>query len=91
MLEKKTMRIKELASFVGLVVSCGPAVGRASRFRTRFASIQVAEAVEKYGWKGELRLEPEVREEVRFWAENVESVDQKVCFSIEGQVQGGIQ
>ena len=75
LLAKKTMRIKELASLVGLIVSCGPAVGRAARFRTRFASIQVAEAVEKSGWNGELEVEHEVKEELRFWAENLDSVD----------------
>jgi hypothetical protein len=71
----QVVRVKELASVVGLIISFGLAVGRSARFYTRFSSIEVARAVEESGWGASLVLSEEVLAEVRFWKENVRKLN----------------
>ena len=74
------VKVKELASFVGLVISLGLAVGRSSRFYTRFSSIEVARVAEEKGWGSCLVLSEEVLAELRFWRENLRALNgQKIC------------
>ena len=67
----KKVKVKELASLVGLIISFGLAVGRSARFYTRFATIEVARVVEEKSWKAWLVLPVEVVAELRFWRENL--------------------
>ena len=69
------VKVKELASLVGLVISFGLAVGRSARFYTRFSTIEVARAVEEKGWGACLVLTEEVLAELRFWRENLRALN----------------
>ena len=62
----KDVKVKELASLLGLIISFGLAVGRSARFHTRFSTIEVARTTEK-GWGACLVLTEEVLAELRFW------------------------
>ena len=69
------VKVKELASVVGLVISFGLAVGRAARFYTRFSSIEVVRAAEEKGWGASLVLSEEVLAELRFWREKLRALN----------------
>ena len=69
------MKVKELASLVGLIISFGLAVGRSARFYTRFSTIEVARAAEEKGWGACLVLTEEVLAELRFWRENLRALN----------------
>ena len=71
----QVIKVKQLASVVGLIISFGLAVGRSARFYTRFSSIEVARAVEKSGWGAALVLSEEVLSEVRFWVKNLRELN----------------
>ena len=58
--EGQSVKVKELASLVGLIISFGLAVGRSARFYTRFSSIVIARTVEVDGWGASLVLSEEV-------------------------------
>ena len=67
----KAVKVKELSSVVGTIISFGLALGRVARFHTRFSSMQIAEVAEKRGWAASLVFQPEVVEELRFWEKNL--------------------
>ena len=72
-LKGKTMvMVKEVASFTGLVISCGPAIGRSSRFHTRSAVRWVQDLVDELGWGASGMLSRRVREELEFWLERLD-------------------
>jgi hypothetical protein len=71
----RDVKVKELTSFVGLVISFGLAVGRSARFYTRFSSIEVARVAEEKGWGACLVLTEEVLAELRFWRENLRALN----------------
>ena len=72
-LKNKTMvTVKEMASFTGLVISCGPAIGRSSRFHTRSAVRWVQDLVDELGWGASGMLSRRVREELEFWLERLD-------------------
>ena len=71
----KEVKVKELGSLVGLIISFGLAVGRAARFYTRFATIEVARVAEEKGWNAWLVLPVEVLAELRFWRENLRKLN----------------
>ena len=73
--EGQAIKVKELASVVGLIISFGLAVGRSARFYTRFSSMEVARAVEVGGWGASLVLSEEVMAEVRFWVQNLRELN----------------
>ena len=62
----QAVKVRELASVVGLIISFGLAVGRSARFYTRFSSIEVARTVEEDGWGASLVLSEEVLAEMKF-------------------------
>ena len=70
----KDVKVKELGSLVGLIISFGLAIGRSARFYTRFSTIEVARAAEK-GWSACLVLTEEVLAELRFWKENLRKLN----------------
>ena len=74
------MKVKELGSLVGLIISFRLAVGRSARFYTRFSTIEVARVAEEKGWSTCLVLTEEVLSELRFWKENLRKLNgQKIC------------
>ena len=70
--EKVRVMVKEVASFTGLVISCGPAIGRSSRIHTRAAVRWVQDVVDELGWGGSGVLSRRVKEELEFWLERLE-------------------
>ena len=71
----KEVKVKELGSLVGLIISFGLAVGRSARFYTRFSTIEVARVAEEKGWNACLVLTVEVLAELRFWKENLRKLN----------------
>jgi hypothetical protein len=67
----RTVKVKELSSMVGLLISFGLAECRSARFHTRFATMLVAKVAEEKGWGASLRLPREVGVELRFWQQNL--------------------
>ena len=45
----KKIKVRDLSSVVGLLISFGQSMGRAARFHTRFSTIEVARVVDKQG------------------------------------------
>ena len=67
----KPVKVRELSSVVGLIISFGLAVGRSARFHTRFATMEVARVVEEKDWGASMVLTMEVVSELRFWKANL--------------------
>ena len=72
------VQIRELASVAGLLVSFGLAMGDVVRFNTRAMMIRIAEVSEVQGWSAKVRLGDRVLEELRFWRDNLSSVNGQV-------------
>ena len=67
----KKVKLRELSSVVGLIISFGLAVGRSARFYTRFSTTEVARVSEEKGWEAWLVLSVEVLEELPYWRANL--------------------
>ena len=67
----KNVRVKELSSLVGLIISFGLDVVRSARFYKRFSTIKVARVAEEKGWEAYLVLPVEVVAELRYWKKNL--------------------
>ena len=67
----RLVKVRELSSVVGLIISFGLAVGRSARFHTRFATMEVARVADEQGWSASLVLSMEVVSELRYWSENL--------------------
>ena len=75
LLSMDTATAKQVAAFAGLVISCTIALGRNARFRTRMLSIFITSVVEEFGWKGFGVIPDSVKEELRFWIENINELN----------------
>ena len=73
--EGQFVKVKVLASVVGLIINFGLAVGRSARFYTRFSSMEVARAVEVGSWGASVVLSEEVMVEVRYWVQNLRELN----------------
>ena len=71
----KKIKVKTLSSIVGVLISFGLAVGRAARFHTRFATMEVARVVDKQGWDDILVMSGEVIKELVFWKKNLRALN----------------
>ena len=69
-----------LASFTGQIISMMPVVGDLSRFHTRFSQIAIAEAET---WDSQIALGSDIRAEVNFWKENVQSLNVRYVFEVQ--------
>ena len=67
--------VKTLASFTGLIISFSPGIGRTTRFRTRFMTMEIARTAEEQGWKASISLSLEVLKELNFWKQNLRSLN----------------
>ena len=63
----KKVKLRELSSVVGLIISFGLAMDRLARFYTRFFTIEVAKVLEERGWEAWLVLSVEILEELHYW------------------------
>ena len=71
----KKIKVKDLCSVVGLIISFDLGVGRAARFHTRLSTMKVAKVVDERGWGSFLVMSCHVMEELSFWRENVRSLN----------------
>ena len=62
--------VRDIASTVGKIVSCGRALGKLALFQTRSLTLCVAEAVKKVGWQGSARLTDTAVRELDYWLKN---------------------
>lgn len=70
-LNSELIKVKDLASLLGLVVSLEHSHDYLARIATRSGYVLLSDHVETFGWKGILRLNPETKEELKFFNENM--------------------
>ena len=66
--------VKSLASFTGQIVSLLEVVGNCCRLTTRCSQIAIASAA---SWNSSISISGQIKEELRFWLENVDSLNKK--------------
>ena len=68
----KIVKVRDLASVVGQVISLTPCVGSVARIMTRslYAAVN-----QKLSWSSEVVLTTEACDELAFWSENVDSLN----------------
>ena len=72
LMDRKTVMVKQVAAFTGLVISCTPAVGRSARFYTRTTVAWCQSLVDETGWGSQGELPRWVKEEISFWVERID-------------------
>ena len=72
-----TISARELASFVGQIISTGAVIGNIARIMTRHCSMSVASAS---NWDTKFTLDMFCRKEILFWKENISQLNQRDCF-----------
>ena len=73
MFEKKKATAKEMVAVSCLIVSCGIALGRNAKFRTRAISRWTTSIVNQFGVGGYGEVSEDVREE--FWMRNLDKLN----------------
>jgi hypothetical protein len=68
---------RELASFVGQILSTGAVIGNIARIMTRHCSMSVASAAT---WDSGFALDEFCRHEISFWKENIFRINERDCF-----------
>ena len=79
LLSLQSCHVKKLASFTGQIVSLYEVVGNCSRLTTRRSQIAIASAP---SWDSQISLSAEILNEIRFWSENIDTLNNK-CFVIQ--------
>ena len=79
LLSLQSCHVKKLASFTGQIVSLFEVVGNCSRLTTRCSQIAIASAP---SWDSQISLSTGILNEVRFWSENIDTLNNK-CFIIQ--------
>ena len=72
------MSARQLASFVGKIISTGAVVGNVSRIMTRHCSMSIVVAQD---WDSPFKLDQYSVDEVNFWRVNLENANIRYCFS----------
>ena len=72
LMDSKTVMVKQVAAFTGLVISCTPAVGRSARFYTRTTVAWCQSLVDETGWGSQGELPRWVKNEISFWVERID-------------------
>ena len=75
LLSARRICLRALASLVGLLQSCGRALGPVVRLRTRRTYGFLMENVTKFCWGYHLALHEDCREELNFWFENIKDLN----------------
>ena len=68
---------RELAAFVGQIISTGAVIGNIARIMTRHCSMSVASAA---SWDGRFPLDEFCKHEIWFWKRNIFQVNERDCF-----------
>jgi len=79
LLSLNSCHVKKLASFTGQIVSLSEVLGNCSRLTTRLSQIAIAAAP---SWDSSVSLSPGILNEIRFWLDNIEILNNK-SFSIQ--------
>lgn len=76
LLSRSRISIRQLASFVGQVISLSPVIGNLSRLRSRFSQILVAQSS---SYEERIVLGDEVVQELKFWHDEVSGLNHRCC------------
>lgn len=78
-LSKSQFRIsaRELAAFVGQIISAGAVIGNIARIMTRHCSMTIASAA---SWDEKFALDEFCKREILFWKENILKINVRDCF-----------
>ena len=71
LLDMDRVSVKDMASLTGLIISCGPAIGRSARFHTRASVRWTQDGVDYQGWSASGVLSERVRDELWFWVKKI--------------------
>ena len=71
LLSSKKVKLRVLASFIGLLQSCGRALGPIVRLMSRCMYGFLMSNVNSFSWNHHLPLDQNVISEIRFWQENI--------------------
>ena len=75
LLSSKKVKLRALSSFLGLLQSCARALGPIVRLMSRYAYLFLMSNVDRYSWNFFLPLEEDVRHELKFWRNNLFSLN----------------
>ena len=75
LLPKDSCPVRDLAGFVGMIISLFPVVGNCSRVTTKRSQIGVANAE---SWDNSIVLTADIKKEISFWKENVDRLNYRV-------------
>ena len=78
LLGSKMCPVKALASFTGQIISLQEIVGNCCMLTTRCSQVAIASAP---SWDCDIEITPLIKEELSFWAENVDSLNEKCFFN----------
>ena len=68
---------RQLASFVGQIISIGPVIGNLTRMMTRHCAMSIASAPT---WDDVFHLDDYFKREIYFWRDNLKNLNEKNCF-----------
>ena len=68
---------RQLASFVGQIISIGPVIGNLTRMMTRHCAMSIASAPT---WDDVFHLDDYCKREIYFWRDNLKNLNEKNCF-----------
>ena len=68
---------RQLASFVGQIISIGPVIGNLTRMMTRHCAMSIASAPT---WDDVFHLDDYCKREIYFWRDNLKNLNEKHCF-----------
>lgn len=78
LLAPSTVSIRDIASFVGRIISLGPVVGNISRLMSRFCQMSIAESI---SYDDVTVLDSNMKTELNFWNSKIEQLNSRACFS----------
>ncbi len=73
--DKSTCDIRELSSVLGKMTALIPSHGHIARYCTRSGFVDSTSHVDKFGWKGTIKISEECRNEFRFFCEHASTTD----------------
>ena len=68
--------VRQLAGFVGMVISLSPVVGNCSRLATKQSQIVIASS---HDWDASVQLSCDVKREFIFWRDNIDKLNCRSC------------
>ena len=75
LLSRKKVKLRELASILGLLQSCARALGPVVRLRTKCSYLFLMFNVNQFSWNYFMALSDDVVEELNFWVHNLLSLN----------------